>query len=477
MKRIFLISAIAIIIGLVFSHRPHWLIILWGAQLLLIPWLAGLFMVLVQKENMSYKFLPRLIAGSLMVGFGFTWLLQIIEYTKYYGYYYDRPIWWFLNPIHSGQFSLILAGICIFGGLAGIVVKGIIFLLKTKSESKSILVSRKILGGIFFSFGSAGILFCTVIFLILSFYPASPLLNKVMVDFKLMDVTGVAGYYLLLLSTLIILLMPLVFVVILGLSLFFIKKNFFRPKLFIKLILLFFLSLAVFFPLSFYTKSQFEEKKAAMKENQIEKHFDIKDFDSILVSRFVSFDTIIIKQAEQFSIIARGSEYDRIGLNFEKIDDSTLLIKRSEFETYYNTDTWTMENRDKFFPAGTKYLTIEITMPDVEKISLSGGNMELMDLEVDNIEIALNKRFNNIKGNIAVKDTLKLDAKGGIINLDGSATNLIINSGDCWIEMDEFAVSNAEISASNTSRLNVNVSSDLEIKLDENSVITNHYKE
>lgn len=473
MKKVYIISAITIIVGLIFYFYANQFKFLWGAQLLLLPIIAGVLLAVIQDKNRSYEFLPGIVIGSFISSFVFTCVIQVFECFDYsYGPHCPIPSLSSVIP-----FVLMLSGIFIFGGLIGIVIKGIFLLLKIKKESKLVLFLRKISGGLLIGIGSAGSLFCIVIFLILSFHPSSSLLNRVMVDFRLIDVTGFVIYYLLLLSTLAIVLIPLVFVIILGLSSYFIKKNFFNPKLFIKLALLFFLFLAVFFPLSFYVESRFEEKKAMMKENQIERYFDIKDFHNISVSRFVEFDTIIVKQGQDFNIVAKGSEYDQIGLDFEKVDNNTLLIKRSELETYYNTDTWTMENRDKFFPAGTKNLTIEITIPDVEKILLSGGNMELMDLEVDNIEIALNKRFNNIKGNIIVKDTLKLDAKGGIINLNGSAENLIINSGDCWIEMDELDVENAEISANNTSRLNVNVSDDLEIKSNNNSVITNHYDE
>ena len=161
-------------------------------------------------------------------------------------------------------------------------------------------------------------------------------------------------------------------------------------------------------------------------------------------------------------------------MDFEKTGD-TLNIKRSELETCFNTDTWTVENRDILFRAGSKHLTIEITMPDIEKIENEGANIELENLEVDNIEIKLNNRFNSIKGNIKADNILKLDAKGGIINLSGSAKNLIINSGDCWIEMDEFIVEKATIDAINTSRLNVYVTGNMEVLSGKNSGIVNHY--
>jgi hypothetical protein len=65
--------------------------------------------------------------------------------------------------------------------------------------------------------------------------------------------------------------------------------------------------------------------KADIKEN----HINIKDFKNIYISPYVEFDDIIIKQGNDFDITVKGSEYDRIGLDFKK-DGDTLNIRRSE---------------------------------------------------------------------------------------------------------------------------------------------------
>ncbi|MFA5109554.1 MAG: DUF2807 domain-containing protein [Patescibacteria group bacterium] len=464
MKRIYLISVITVMLGFLFTLEPHWFTFFWGWQILLLPLTAGILMVLVQNEDRSYRFLPKLIVGSLLTSFVFVILWQIVVYNSGAKLYIPEALY---TAIY---FSVII----IFGGLIGIVIRGITLLLKKNPQSKSTLLLKKIFGVIFLSLGTMGLLTSVVIFLIISFNPASPLLNRFMVDFKLIEVIGVARYYIFLLSALFIISIPAVFVIILGSALLSIKKNFLKLKVFICLILLFFLGLAIFFSLSAYTESKFEEKRATMKENKIEKYFNLQNFNSIYVSRFVAFDEITIKQGDEFSIVAKGSQYDLIGLGFAN-NDNILSIKRLELESYYNTETWTVENDQIPFPAGTKYLKIEITMPDIKKIDLDGGHLKLDNLDVDNIEIKLNKRFTEIKGSIIVKDTLKLDANGGVINFTGSAKNLLINSGDCWIEMDKFMAEKAIINAQNTSRLNVNVSGDMEIQRNENSGITNHY--
>jgi hypothetical protein len=463
MKKIYLVSAITIILGLLFAVKPDWFIFLWGWQVLLLPLTTGIIMVLVQNEDRSYRFVPKLIIGSVLTFFIYPFLWQLIEYD-YDGYFSFSVVL---------DMSLFLSIVCIFGGLIGIVIRGITLLLKENHQTKLVLTIKKIFGVIFLSLGTIGFLVSVVIFLILSFNSSSSLFDRFMVDFKTIEVIGIVRYYIFLLSALFIISIPTIFVAILGLDLLAIKKKFFNKKLFIGLILVFFLGLVTFFLLFSYTESKFEEKKAIMKENKIERYFDLKDFNSIYVSRFVKFDEITVRQGDKFSIMAKGSQYDLINLDFENINN-TLSIKRSELESYYNTETWIMENDKIPFSAGTKYLKIEITMPDIKKIDLDGGHLKLDNLEVDNIEIKLNKRFTEIRGNIIVKDTLKLDAKGGVINFTGSAQNLIINSGDCWIEMDKFIVEKATINAKNTSRLNVNVSDNMQVLSGENSGIVNH---
>jgi len=480
MKKIYLISVVTIIIGLIFYSVPNWFKFLWGFQILLLPLLAGMLMVLVQNEDRSYRFLPKLIMGSLLTSSIFIIIISIMgcfELSNISSCLIHNVA--FINQFSLfSQFSLFLTGVFIFGGLIGIVIRGTTLLFKKNPNSKITPVFKKIFGGIFLGIGAIGSLVITVVFLVLVFNPSSSWLNTVMVDFRVIDVVGFFNYYLLLLSVLFILATPLILITNLGLILLFPLKRYLNKMLLSRLIIYFFIFLVVFLLSFSYLNSKFELKKAEMKENKIEEHFDIKNFDSIYVSRYVEYDEIKIIQGDKFDIAVKGSQYDQIGLDFEKIDNKTLSIKRSELETYYNTDTWTVENRDYIlFHAGTKHLTIEITMPDIEKIEIEGGHIELVNLDVDNIEIKLNKRFNNIKGDIKVEDTLKLDAKGGIINLSGSAKNLIINSGDCWIEMDKFMTENATINAINTSRLNVNVSDEMEIQLNKNSGITNHYNE
>jgi hypothetical protein len=126
MKKIYLISGLTILSGLLFVLVPDWFKFLWGWQLLLLPFTAGMLMVLVQNEDKSYRFLPRLLIGSFLTSFVFVILWQLIEYD-YDGYF-----------ILLGALKMVLffSMVCIFGGLVGIVIRGITLLIKKYDKHK-----------------------------------------------------------------------------------------------------------------------------------------------------------------------------------------------------------------------------------------------------------------------------------------------------------------------------------------------------
>ena len=102
--------------------------------------LAGCFLVWIQKETVSYKFLDKLLVGSLLFGF----LLMIFIFFRMYimSYlFYDmhlpfRELW--------DEDTFILAGVYCFvvflGGLLGIALKGFFSLYKNKLDKIIIIL-------------------------------------------------------------------------------------------------------------------------------------------------------------------------------------------------------------------------------------------------------------------------------------------------------------------------------------------------
>ena len=125
MKKILLISLITAIIGFIFHAKPFWVEFLWAFKIwflpfiVFIPVIAGMLMVFVQKENRSYKFLPKLIAGALITSFTFSIASQTYECFNY-SYAPHCPI---PNPIALAPFSLLLSSVFIYGGLIGLFIK------------------------------------------------------------------------------------------------------------------------------------------------------------------------------------------------------------------------------------------------------------------------------------------------------------------------------------------------------------------
>jgi len=128
MKKIYLISSLTIIFGSLFVIVPDWFKFLWGWQLLLLPFMAGMLMVLVQNEHKSYRFLPKLIIGSILTSFIFVVIWQLI------GYNHDGHFI-FLGALYT---ALFFAVIIIFGGLIGIVIRGTNLLLKNYAKNKNV---------------------------------------------------------------------------------------------------------------------------------------------------------------------------------------------------------------------------------------------------------------------------------------------------------------------------------------------------
>lgn len=124
-KKIFLVSLAAAAVSAIASF---WLF-QFDWPFLPFPLLAGLFMALTQNENSSYKFLDKLLAGSLFFGFSTLWLSYSLTYfISNIIYSASWPFWPFYNPWEYLIGSLVFSFISLLGGLIGIVIKGCYYL-------------------------------------------------------------------------------------------------------------------------------------------------------------------------------------------------------------------------------------------------------------------------------------------------------------------------------------------------------------
>lgn len=131
MKKIYLVSIIAIIFSSIFATFPDYFKFLWGPQILSIPLATGIFMVLVQDEDKSYNYLPKLLIGSTLTCFVYAFIMLSISYIQNAGnniYSFGKTV----DLINISSIALPLIGLCLFGGLIGLVIRGTSLLLSKK---------------------------------------------------------------------------------------------------------------------------------------------------------------------------------------------------------------------------------------------------------------------------------------------------------------------------------------------------------
>lgn len=139
MKKFKPVILISIISAVVFSTVSFWVSEV-GWSFLPYLFLAGFFIILVQKETVAYKFLDKLLVGSLLFGF----LMMLLVFLRMYTMsrlVYDAPLplrelWDRDTFVIATVFSLV----SFIGGLLGIVLKGFYFLYKNRLDKIVIFV-------------------------------------------------------------------------------------------------------------------------------------------------------------------------------------------------------------------------------------------------------------------------------------------------------------------------------------------------
>lgn len=133
MKKIKLIFGIAFFCAFSISFFNYW-VSQFDWPFIPFLFLTGSLIVWVQKETISYKFLNKLLIGSLL----FVFLVNVLMFLRMYvmsRLIYDMPLP--LRELWDGD-NLILAGVHFFitflGGLIGIVVKGLYSLYRNRLD-------------------------------------------------------------------------------------------------------------------------------------------------------------------------------------------------------------------------------------------------------------------------------------------------------------------------------------------------------
>lgn len=158
MRKILTIFISIAILSFILPLAPEGLDAVWFGFLpvifiyLLMPFVGGILSVLVQDKNKSYEFLPGLLLASCLNGFGIVLITFLAEYSSH-AYLYQNPL--NMRGALEMVFPLIVIGL--FGGLIGLVIRGIT-LLAAKNGAEKIAYTKRtkislfILTGLIFVF-------------------------------------------------------------------------------------------------------------------------------------------------------------------------------------------------------------------------------------------------------------------------------------------------------------------------------------
>lgn len=171
MKKLLILNLSAIILGFLFFLNIDRLLAHswnWAPVFGFLPVAAGALAALLQDEDKSYKYLPKILASSCVFSLATIFLVKLFVY---FGDSVNAPILQYFNPFKDkdeilGHFGL--AGIYFFGGLIGIAIRGVNLIFFEKQKFK---INLKISFIKSFLLGSAFLLAANIYYVFISIPP------------------------------------------------------------------------------------------------------------------------------------------------------------------------------------------------------------------------------------------------------------------------------------------------------------------
>lgn len=117
--------------GILFKNIPLILI-----SFLIIPFLVGMLLILIQNKKRAHEFMPIFLLGAFLNNFTAVLVVSLIEFSRQ-GYFLG-------NQLYRPSFSLVniftlflpLFLISFFGALIGLVIRGSVLLINKQYEKK-----------------------------------------------------------------------------------------------------------------------------------------------------------------------------------------------------------------------------------------------------------------------------------------------------------------------------------------------------
>lgn len=133
MKKFKPVILVSILSAIIFSAISFWV---FEGDWPFLPYLllAGFFMILVQKETVTYKFLGKLLVGSLIFGFLTMFLIFLRMYAMSHLVYLSPLPFSELWDKDKLMMAVVFSCVSFIGGLLGIVLNGFYSLYKNKLD-------------------------------------------------------------------------------------------------------------------------------------------------------------------------------------------------------------------------------------------------------------------------------------------------------------------------------------------------------
>jgi hypothetical protein len=187
------------------------------------------------------------------------------------------------------------------------------------------------------------------------------------------------------------------------------------------------------------------------------KNYDYKDFQTVSVGYGMKVD---ISQSDSYSIKVEADERDFEYLRVEKDGD--------ELKFYIDKHSYHRRNE----------INIEITMPSLTEINLSGGSIGKMSMDVQSKNFDCDLSGGSILNGFLKCSNIDFNLSGGsIVTLEGRGRNAEIDgSGGAVFHLKDFSASDADISLSGGSVVSINMNGTLNASQSGGSQITYYGK-
>ena len=277
-------------------------------------------------------------------------------------------------------------------------------------------------------------------------------INSPYLDFPIHELFPGAIFYVLLLAVLLVAVIPLIFLLLLGVTMSR-RKSSMNLMSALTLLMIWVIALTTSGALAIKIAPQFEEKMQAIEKTEMSSRaYNLKDFNRIIAD---GPQDITVIRGDEFKIEASGraQDIDRTALNQ---NGQILEIKKNE--------PWQI---CLFCFTRRHPLTFKITMPALEslkasgfyKADISGFSQENFALDFDGVgETTANIFAKNLTLDLtgATKTVLTGSSSSAFIKLDGVAN----------LDAANYPINDVEISANGASRANIWAIQDLDVKVD-----------